>query len=83
MNALSNVVCVMQGKVSLKDQSIVAMNSFAATVTLTKPQFADQFDALVEKANSLPDEFFAGIEVPEFECWDAAGRAVAAAVAKA
>ncbi|HQU89834.1 MAG TPA: hypothetical protein PLC58_14715 [Denitromonas sp.] len=88
MNALQNMECVKNGNCSLKEQSIIAMNNFlssayehvrqswdAAKQAAAKQQIAD----VNQKAESLPDVFFAGIDCE----WNKEGKAILAAVLQA
>lgn len=85
MNALQNMECVRNGSSSLKEQTLVALGDFLsqAKSKTTNPKFLAQADQqiadLMAKAESLPDEFFAGIDCP----WEGSGKAILAAVLKA
>lgn len=88
MNALQNMECVKNGTSSLKEQSIIAMNNFLSSAregvrqsgNAAKLAVADRQIAEVnQKAESLPDAFFVGIDCE----WNKEGKAILAAVMKA
>lgn len=89
MNALQNMECVKNGSSSLKEQSIIAMNTMMTHRAMKfrengKPEdavakFEEQAKALEQKALSLPEEFFARIDCE----WNNEGLAIARAVSAA
>lgn len=89
MNALMNMGCVRNGQCSIKEMSIVEMNSFifSAMLKLRESGASEKVvddavrerDAIEEKAKSLPEEFFANIDCT----WEGAASAVLRAVMNA
>lgn len=87
MNALQNMECVRNGGSTLKEQSIIAMNNFLMSAREAVRQSGDverlaqadrQIKEVNAKAESLPDEFFAGIDCE----WNKEGKPILAAVMK-
>lgn len=89
MNALQNMECVKNGSSSLKEQSIIAMNTVMIHQAMqfrengkseeAVAKFEAQAKSLEQKAMTLSDEFFAGIDCE----WNNEGLAIARAVSAA
>ena len=88
MNAIKNMECVRNGSCSLKEQSIIAMNSFvlSALERVRQSGNAEKYEAakkqveeLNKKAESLPDSFFESIDCE----WNNEGKPIFAAVLSA